>query len=71
MIPYEELDRALARWKARSQAGVVEPQRPESAVVDVDSNATPAPPARPDAFGSPDRTAEFEVGEIESYDDQS
>jgi len=24
MIPYEELDRALARWKARTQGGAVE-----------------------------------------------
>jgi hypothetical protein len=38
MIPYEELDRALARWKAKAQGstadGTVEPPQVESAEVD-------------------------------------
>ncbi len=36
MIPYEELDRALARWKAKAQGGMVElpPAEVESAEVD-------------------------------------
>jgi hypothetical protein len=36
MIPYEELDRALARWKAKAQGGMVElpPASAESAEVD-------------------------------------
>jgi hypothetical protein len=29
MIPYEELDRALARWKAKAQGGI--PEAPPSA----------------------------------------
>ena len=40
MIPYDELDRALARWKARAQGGV--PEAPEhtieaSAAVEMDA----------------------------------
>ena len=39
MIPYEELDRALARWKAKAQSGVADgmvelPPEAESAEVD-------------------------------------
>ena len=35
MIPYEELDRALARWKARTQGGAVD----GSHEVNIDSSA--------------------------------
>ena len=72
MIPYEELDRALARWKSRVQGGVVEPPRPEAASYD----ATPLPFSA-DEIGSlpepmpvpPERTGEIDVGELESYED--
>ena len=36
MIPYEELDRALARWKAKSQGGA-------GAVEAVETHSAPAP----------------------------
>jgi hypothetical protein len=37
MIPYEELDRALARWKARAQGGS------GAVVVEAEAEAAPAP----------------------------
>jgi hypothetical protein len=72
MIPYEELDRALARWKARSQGGVVEPPRAEAASYD----ATPLP-ISPDDLGSipepmpiaTERTGEIDLAELETYED--
>jgi hypothetical protein len=71
MIPYEELDRALARWKGRAKGGVVE--APNAAL---DSQATPMPiPA--EELGSiptnvspiPERTGEISVDELETYDE--
>jgi hypothetical protein len=72
MIPYEELDRALARWKARSQGGVVEPPRAEAESYD----ATPLP-ISPDDLGSipeplpvaPEHTGEIDLAELETYED--
>jgi hypothetical protein len=53
MIPYEELDRALARWKAKAQGGMLDgmvelpPAEVESAEIQVEAvadtyGATPA-----------------------------
>ena len=72
MIPYEELDRALARWKTRSQSGVVEPPRAEAESYD----ATPLP-ISPDDLGSipeplpvsTERTGEIDLAELETYED--
>ena len=69
MISYEELDRALARWKGRSKGVVVDAPSP--------SDATPLPiPAEelgsiPSAV-SPipgERTGEIDVNELETYDE--
>ena len=46
MISYEELDRALARWKARTKGGTVEAPAPYA-----DSQATPMP-IRAEELGS-------------------
>jgi hypothetical protein len=68
MISYEELDRALGRWKGRSRGGVPEAPSP--------SDATPLPiPA--EELGSipnevspiPERTGEIDVNELETYDE--
>jgi hypothetical protein len=83
MIPYEELDRALARWKARSQGGAASEAVPEpdvsSAPVVVDGDATPLPPIQlEDLAGvpepvpaAPERTGEIDVAEIETYEDSN
>jgi hypothetical protein len=80
MISYEELDRALARWKARSQGGaaveaVPETEQSSPAPVEVVAEATPLPidpddPGSLPAFhnGAP-RTGEIDLAEIESYED--
>jgi len=69
MISYEELDRALARWKGRGKGVVVD--------VPIASDATPLPiPAEelgsiPSAV-SPipgERTGEIDVNELETYDE--
>ncbi|HEX4404994.1 MAG TPA: hypothetical protein VH560_09210 [Polyangia bacterium] len=65
MIPYEELDRALARWKARSQnaSGDAGRQFEESGPVPsmmeagAEIDGLPAPP---------DRTGEIDIGDAES-----
>jgi hypothetical protein len=85
MIPYEELDRALARWKAKAQGGLVEAPPPEVESAEVDSAeiqaeavyATPAAgtPVVVDEAGSvpqpvtSERTGEIDLAEIETYDD--
>jgi hypothetical protein len=45
MIPFEELEKALARWKARSQNAAVEAAREfeASGAAQVDAGSTPAP----------------------------
>ena len=67
MIPYDELDRALARWKSRTQPVDAAREFEESgAVPAAATNGTsghlPAPP---------DRTGEIEIGDaaIETYED--
>jgi hypothetical protein len=73
MIPYEELDRALARWKARGQGGPVEPSAPEAAAPEVigeaevlaeraadsaaDADATPLPIRAEDLGSIPNQVA--------------
>jgi hypothetical protein len=80
MIPYEELDRALARWKAKAQSGMADgmvelpPSEVESAEVDSAEiqaegiNATPAAgtPVLVDEAGSiPQPVASERTGEID------
>ena len=80
MIPYEELDRALARWKAKAQGGMLDgtvelpPSEVESAEVDSAEiqaegiNATPAAgtPVLVDEAGSiPQPVASERTGEID------
>ena len=65
MIPYDELDKALARWKARTQNAAVDAARefeesgavPSGAASGV-SGGMPTPP--------PDRTGEIDIGDAES-----
>jgi hypothetical protein len=61
MIPFEELDKALARWKARGQNAAVDAGREFEAVGD--SGATPVPVGLP---APPDRTGEIDMGDVES-----
>jgi hypothetical protein len=69
MIPYEELDRALSRWKNRAKGAVVEAPSP--------SDATPLPIPAEELGSIPntmspipgERTGEIDVNEIESYDE--
>ena len=71
MISYEELDRALGRWKARSKAGV--PEAPGAA----DDQATPLP-IRAEELGSiphevspipGESTGEIDANELETYEE--
>jgi hypothetical protein len=60
MIPYEELEKALARWKARSQSAARELE---------DGGAVPASPANGHSGrvpARPDRTGEIDLGDVES-----
>ncbi|HEY6476596.1 MAG TPA: hypothetical protein VI456_08420 [Polyangia bacterium] len=73
MIPYEELDRALARWKAKAQGGVPEAPPLEAAPPTPISEATPM---EIDEMGSvpqpvepPERTGEIDLAELETYED--
>jgi hypothetical protein len=79
MIPYDELDRALARWKARAQGqgsvvgGTIEAAAPEA--LEMVGDATPMP-ISPDELGSipnvanvPERTGEIDVAELEAYEE--
>ena len=80
MISYEELDRALARWKARSQGGaaveaVPEPEPSASANLDVIAEETPMPVGPGDLGSLPamhngaPRTGEIDLAEVESSED--
>jgi hypothetical protein len=72
MISYEELDRALARWKGRAKGGgVPEPQNAP------DDQATPLP-IRAEELGSipnavspipGDHTGEIDANDLETYDE--
>jgi hypothetical protein len=64
MIPYEELDKALARWKARTQNVAADAAREFE-----ESGAVPAATATGASGGfaaRPDRTGEIELGDVES-----
>ena len=72
MISYEELDRALARWKARSKGGGA----PEAAPLP-DDQATPLP-IRAEELGSiphtvspipGESTGEINADDLETYDE--
>ena len=84
MIPYEELDRALARWKAKAQGGMVEstvespPAEVDSAEIQAEAvEAAPSggTPVVIDEAGSipqpvsPERTGEIDLAELETYED--
>ncbi|HVV48205.1 MAG TPA: hypothetical protein VG838_12465 [Opitutaceae bacterium] len=79
MIPYEELDRALARWKAKAQGAPVEAPAPvETGEVVEAVEAAPVSEATPmvvDEAGSipqpvsPERTGEIDLAELETYED--
>jgi hypothetical protein len=78
MISYEELDRALARWKARSQGGAAVEAVPEpssEAPLEVIAEETPLPVGPGDLGSLPSmhngapRTGEIDLAEIESYED--
>jgi len=71
MISYEELDRALSRWKARSKGGA--PDAPSAP----DDQATPLP-IRAEELGSipntvspipGDSTGEINADDLETYDE--
>ena len=72
MISYEELDRALAKWKARTKGGTIEaPHAPG------DSQATPLP-IRAEELGSipsavsplpGESTGEINADDLETYDE--
>jgi hypothetical protein len=72
MISYEELDRALARWKARAKGGAVEASHAGG-----DSQATPLPiraeelGSIPNAMspGASESTGEINADELETYDE--
>jgi hypothetical protein len=69
MIPYDELDKALARWKARAQNATVD------AAGELHSGAVPAA-VESGASGRlpppPDRTGEIDLGDsvVESYEEE-
>lgn len=85
MIPYEELDRALARWKARSQGGAaveavpdvdVEAEASSPAPLEVVAEETPLPVGPGDLGSFPEavpgggeRTGEIDLAQIESYEE--
>ncbi|HVU50977.1 MAG TPA: hypothetical protein VHL80_09850 [Polyangia bacterium] len=63
MIPYEELDKALARWKARTQNAAADAAREFE-----ESGAVPAAAASGASGGTrrPDHTGEIDLGDVES-----
>jgi hypothetical protein len=73
MIPYQELDRALARWKARAQGGgaeVVHEGQDISATV-VSNAPIPAEAHRP-SNGVSETAGEIDLGDdmVETFDDE-
>ncbi len=81
MISYEELDRALARWKARSQGGAAVEAVPETeesspAPLEVVAEETPLPVGPGDLGSFPEAvpaasesTGEIDLAQIEGYED--
>jgi hypothetical protein len=86
MIPYEELDRALARWKARAQGGsgavVVEAEAAPAGVAEAMMEegadmATPLPIPSEELGSIPNAaspgtasTGELSVDELEAYEEE-
>jgi hypothetical protein len=66
MIPYEELDKALARWKARTQNSAADAARE----FEESGGAIPAATATGASDGlrgaRPDHTGEIDIGDVES-----
>jgi hypothetical protein len=82
MIPYEELDRALQRWKARAQSGAGAVAAPElevsAASVMVSASAEiefegAVPEGIEGLPPPPDRTGEIDLGDavVETYDEEA
>lgn len=85
MISYEELDRALARWKARSQGGAAVEAVPEAEVevssatpLEVVAEETPLPVGPGDLGSFPEAvptagesTGEIDLAQIEGYEDEN
>ena len=77
MIPYEELDKALQRWKARTQSAAAEAAREFEASGAVSAVAAPqgsVPSGRVDGLPPPpDRTGEIDLGDsvVESYEEDN
>ena len=77
MIPYAELDRALARWKARSQGGGVASVNTDAVPLDAAENEATPMPFAPEELGSipnaaasiVDGTGEIDASELEAYED--
>jgi hypothetical protein len=70
MIPYEELDKALARWKARTQNVDAAREFEASGAIVIGQGSTPS--GRIDGLPPPpDRTGEIDLGDsvVESYDE--
>jgi len=76
MIPYEELDRAHARWKARSQGGVpevVRPTLPAEGPSEEVMEATPLPIPAEELGSIPDLAApqsEIDANELDPYEEK-
>jgi hypothetical protein len=67
MIPFEELDKALARWKSRSQGGVPVDAAHELEAAGQEPGATPAPEL---LSSEPDRTGEIDLeAVVETYEE--
>jgi hypothetical protein len=78
MIPFEELDRALVRWKTRVQGGAGAPSEPVPSEISVDADATPLPMSAEDVLSgipepaspSPGSTREVDLDQVESSEDR-
>lgn len=77
MIAYEELEKALARWKARRASGVEAPVGESGAVVaaaetsgDVSEEGPPTGPAvvAAETYQRPDSTGEIDLADAEVTD---
>jgi hypothetical protein len=62
MIPYEELDKALARWKARSQNDAAREFEAAGAVPDATATGTSGGLRA----ARPDHTGEIDLGDVEA-----
>ena len=76
MIPSDELERALARWKARAQggaAGTIETGTIDATADALDATPLPIPAEElgsiPNVANVPERTGEIDVNELEAYEE--